>query len=276
MHLHLDITKKCNAKCIFCEIPDDCREDTRDLSLEDIKNKIDQVEDCKEISITGGEPAIHKNVLEVVSYAKEKGFKKITLETNGLILAYYDLIKNLKCAGLTHVQISFQTVNSKKYDEIINVNNSLDIIKKGMMNLVKLKIPFSSNTVVHSKNIENLEDTIKFLLKSGPKGIVVSSLNPCSNDKIAVSYSNAIRIISQVFANLTEDEKERISLLGFPECLLIKENSEFINYLIPNRLPDEVLEKYKILIEPCKKCDYQVDCGGPWKFYIEKFGVDEF
>lgn len=275
MQFRLDVTKRCNAKCIFCEIPDSIRDES--LSFEEIKKKIAAAsKECDSILFTGGEAAIREDILDVISYAKEKGFTNIKIETNGLILAYYDFVKKMKDAGLSYVQISFQTIDSDEYDYITKVSGALELVKKGIVNLNELKIPFSTNTVLYSKNAGLIFETVSYLLESGSDHIILSSLNPCGDDEIAVKYSSAVKEISELFKNLSDKDKSKVSLSGFPQCIIKKEDNSLLIYAESVKLPKDVSEAYKMKLLVCKYCPYLDFCGGPWRFYVSRFGDSEF
>jgi uncharacterized radical SAM superfamily Fe-S cluster-containing enzyme len=77
------ITEYCNFKCPYCrglknEIYGDRK--IKELSLEEIKHNIDlwcENVPLENIRFSGGEPTLHKNIVDVVKYAKEKGIKRI-------------------------------------------------------------------------------------------------------------------------------------------------------------------------------------------------------
>src|ERR1035437_1196376 len=83
------ITEYCNFKCPYCRgLKDEIYGERviKQLSLDEIKRNIDLWclnEPLENIRFSGGEPTLHKNIVEVVAYAKEKGIKRIAISTNG-------------------------------------------------------------------------------------------------------------------------------------------------------------------------------------------------
>jgi uncharacterized radical SAM superfamily Fe-S cluster-containing enzyme len=74
------------------------------------------------IQITGGEPTLRKDIVEIVKICKEGGINHVQLNTNGINLALYPtLIKRLCDAGVNTVYMSFDGVtprnNGKNYWE---------------------------------------------------------------------------------------------------------------------------------------------------------------
>lgn len=95
----LEITDKCNIYCRGCYR----RNMTGHKSLEQIKEEIrffKEWRNCDNISIAGGEPLIHPDIMEIVSYIRELGMKPLIL-TNGLkLVENKPLIEELKRAGI--------------------------------------------------------------------------------------------------------------------------------------------------------------------------------
>lgn len=94
----LEPTSKCNLHC------DGCYRENRlhsHKSLSVIKHELDIFEKNRKtdgVSIAGGEPLLHPNILEIVSMVRKKGWKPI-INTNGEPLTM-ELLKDLKKAGV--------------------------------------------------------------------------------------------------------------------------------------------------------------------------------
>jgi cyclic pyranopterin phosphate synthase len=68
------------------------------------------------IRFTGGEPTINRDLPELVSFAASCGIKSIGMTTNGLLLS--SQLDKLCQAGLTHVNISLDTLVPSKFETI--------------------------------------------------------------------------------------------------------------------------------------------------------------
>jgi len=93
----LEPTSACNLYC------DGCYRENRKNShkpIAEIKHELDIFEKNRKtdgVSITGGEPLTHPNILEIVKLVNQKGWKAI-INTNGALLTE-ELLKKLKEAG---------------------------------------------------------------------------------------------------------------------------------------------------------------------------------
>lgn len=74
-----ELTFRCNLRCVHCYCnlkPNDQDEIEKELATEEVFNILDQVAEagCLWLLITGGEPLLRPDFLEVYTYAKKKGF----------------------------------------------------------------------------------------------------------------------------------------------------------------------------------------------------------
>ena len=86
-YLRISLTEACNLRCVYCMPEGDvCFKNDNGLTDDEIKYLIDVFGDIglKKIRFTGGEPLLRKNIVELVSKAKEKEIGKIALTTNGV------------------------------------------------------------------------------------------------------------------------------------------------------------------------------------------------
>ena len=74
----IELTERCNLKCVHCYInqsPDNIKLSKREMSKNEIFNILDQIVDagCLWILLTGGEPLLRHDFLDIYTYAKKKG-----------------------------------------------------------------------------------------------------------------------------------------------------------------------------------------------------------
>ncbi|MDY3740902.1 MAG: viperin family antiviral radical SAM protein [Selenomonadaceae bacterium] len=90
LKINLHITQKCNYSCRYCFAH---FFNTNDLSVEQWKIIIDNLENSNlinYINFAGGEPCLYKGLLELIDYAKNKGFKT-SIITNGSLLLHENI-----------------------------------------------------------------------------------------------------------------------------------------------------------------------------------------
>jgi len=137
--VNFDITNRCPLSCIMCNI---CRRDHKvedELTVEELKNIIDQIYGwgIRYISFAGGETFVRKDdVVELVKYASSKKLFSAVI-TNGYIFNR-KLFKDLFRYNVGKITISIDGSNKKTHD-LIRGNGSFDRAIKTAKYLVKLR-----------------------------------------------------------------------------------------------------------------------------------------
>ena len=99
----LYVTDRCNLDCSYCTEYDNAQPHP---ATEDLKTWLRKIQELGTMRITlvGGEPLLHPDIVEIVRYARELGFAT-SLTTNGFLLNQ-SLVAALEEAGLQVMQIS--------------------------------------------------------------------------------------------------------------------------------------------------------------------------
>uniref|UniRef100_A0A914LXT7 Radical SAM core domain-containing protein n=1 Tax=Meloidogyne incognita TaxID=6306 RepID=A0A914LXT7_MELIC len=120
-YLRISIVEKCNLRCKYC-MPEEGVKLTpsSDLLTKDEIIRLAKLfafEGVNKIRLTGGEPTIRKDLVEIVSeLSKIDGIQEIGITTNGIVLNR--LIKPLIDAGLNNLNVSLDSLSAQKYAEI--------------------------------------------------------------------------------------------------------------------------------------------------------------
>src|SRR3990172_9265546 len=107
-YLRISLTDRCNLRCVYC-MPEDMQfRPRRELMQDD--ELLQLVRLCADlgfhkIRLTGGEPTVRANVVELVrGIAQTPGVRALSMTTNGLLLK--ELARPLAEAGLQRVNVS--------------------------------------------------------------------------------------------------------------------------------------------------------------------------
>lgn len=120
-YLRVSITDLCDFRCVYCRPPEGVTLTTHDqiLRYEEILRIVELSVSLgvKKIRVTGGEPLVRKGVTGFIKrLTKVDGIEEVALTTNGYRLA--PMAEQLKRAGLTHVNISLDSLNRETFQKI--------------------------------------------------------------------------------------------------------------------------------------------------------------
>lgn len=163
MNLDLHLTTACNMKCSFCGAWEYGKQQAY-ISFEDACSALRAGRQAgyKITTLTGGEPSIHENYLDIIQYAHSLGYWTV-VTTNGLCLNdnMIDVFKKCK----TLVRVSIHTLKPKLHEEITG-ENTLHTIMANINRLSEEKVNLGFGCTVFDKNIEEMDALAKYACKS--------------------------------------------------------------------------------------------------------------
>ncbi|NWH70064.1 MOCS1 protein, partial [Piaya cayana] len=121
-YLRISLTEKCNLRCQYC-MPEEGVQLTPKSELLTAQEIISLArlfvkEGVEKIRLTGGEPLIRPDIVDIVGQLyKLEGLKTIAITTNGINLTR--LLPRLKEAGLNAINISLDTLVPAKFEFIV-------------------------------------------------------------------------------------------------------------------------------------------------------------
>lgn len=128
-YMRISLTDVCNLRCVYCMPEDMTFQPRHELMTDDELLQLVRVGaslGVNKIRLTGGEPTIRPNVVEIVrAIAATPGITDLAMTTNALLLP--KLAKPLAEAGLKRVNISIDTLDAAKFHHITRWGNIDDV-----------------------------------------------------------------------------------------------------------------------------------------------------
>ncbi|RMF94391.1 MAG: radical SAM protein, partial [Candidatus Schekmanbacteria bacterium] len=139
--LHYEITFRCNQRCAMC--PQQKEKESEDskimtaikcnkeLEKEEIYKLADDAEEAgiKEFTITGGEPFIRKDIIDILSYCSKKSFS-LGLLSNGTLIDD-EKAEKLVSLGVNNLQVSIEA-GEEIHNKIRNQPNAFKLLLKAL------------------------------------------------------------------------------------------------------------------------------------------------
>lgn len=113
------ITNRCDLACFYCFFYAKAMGYVYEPSLNQIRLMLRNLRQEKPVStnalqLTGGEPMLREDIVDIVKMAKEEGFDHVQLNTNGIRLSHDpEFGKIIRSAGVNHLYLSFDGVTAK-------------------------------------------------------------------------------------------------------------------------------------------------------------------
>ncbi|TWR27519.1 GTP 3',8-cyclase MoaA [Mucilaginibacter pallidiroseus] len=158
-YLRLAVTDRCNLRCFYC-MPEHGLDW---LSRTELMSNAEMLRICSllvkmgidKIRITGGEPFVRKDIMELLtSLSQLKGLKDLSITTNGILTAPF--VPQLKALGVKSVNLSLDTLDANRFFTITR-RDEFDAVMLTLDTLLSHGIEVKINTVVMAgKNTQDI------------------------------------------------------------------------------------------------------------------------
>lgn len=191
-----EITHQCNYNCSYCIFSCNSKKIDGELTTEECYHIIDELvlHNFNHLKITGGEPFIRKDILEILKYASERLITDISTNASLITLEKVELLNQLKLK-MIHVSLD----GDKLEHESVRGNNTYERTIKGLEALRKSVNKVRIGSVIHRDNQYDLENLIIDSVGLEADEIIFSIMEPVAGqDRSLVKTVPNEVLISQI------------------------------------------------------------------------------
>lgn len=255
---------ECNNACLHCSADHNTSPQNDFASIATVISR----RETDSVAFYGGEPAVRHDIFNILQAARENGYRRIKLFTNGRAFSDPQYLHRILGAGCSLFEIKLWASNPSLHEHITRVNGSFWETLQGLQNIAELpqekfvciRIP------VCRENIADLENTVTTALNFGINRIILSvhdysipfgSLMPHIANSLNISIFNRVWILTE----------------GVPFCVM--------QGLEPHigELLSGLTGIYKRTFQhhnACVQCIFRELCPGVEARYLAQFGDREF
>lgn len=232
-YLRISLTESCNLRCIYC-IPENFMpkfyNENMILTKENIFDIIEaSVElNIKKIRLTGGEPLLRKDIVDIVKGIKDRGIEKIYITTNGILLS--EKIESLRDAGLSGVNISLDTLDREKFS-FITRGGDIERVLQGIKKSLNLNLEVKINSVIMKGINENAIDDLVKLTIDNKLDVRFIELMPIGQGKKFTGINN--KDIYNRIEKSFEVDREYREIKGVSTYYKLKDSKGKIGFISP-------------------------------------------
>ena len=129
--LRVSVTDRCNLRCEYCMPEDEYAWLSRDdlLHFEEISRLVDVFVrlGVDKIRLTGGEPLLRRNLVQLVELLADKPLADLALTTNAILLE--EFAEPLHRAGLKRLNISLDTLSPDRFVRLTRQNDHARVMR---------------------------------------------------------------------------------------------------------------------------------------------------
>lgn len=163
----LEVTNKCNLKCVHCY--NDKLNSKQYSESKNNENRMRVIEDaynlgCKKIQFIGGEPfLLGGKLFEMIDFVKNKGYDFVEVFTNGTIVEEKQI--NFLAKHDVSVAVSFYGPSADVHNKITLDDSSFDRTVSNLKKFKKAGLKIRIGLIIMSINQDYVKETIDFLKK---------------------------------------------------------------------------------------------------------------
>ncbi|GFM32429.1 radical SAM/SPASM domain-containing protein [Desulfovibrio subterraneus] len=194
--LHVEITSRCNERCVHCYIPHEYK--VRDIDDDVFFDILDQCRDMRVLHITlsGGEPMLHGSFLDFLKKTREIGLSVNIL--SNLTLLDDEIISEMAKNPLLSIQVSLYSMDPDIHDSVTCVKGSYSKTKDSILKIVANNIPLQISCPVLVNNVECYKDVVRWA--EGMNVYVVT------DNVIIAQYNNDVKNLNYRLNNRDVDK----------------------------------------------------------------------
>ena len=181
--ISIEILQRCPNRCIYCSSHSNPQA-THIISFEIIKNIIDDAKSlgCKTVCLSGGEPFLHPQILDIISYIAKKQLI-CYVYTSGIYMKdevysslpneYIESIRGMVDKVIFNVEADSSTL----YDQIMGTDvGGFDMMKKSINDCVSSGLVVETHVVPMQVNFKHLKSIFEMCYQLGVSKVSILRL----------------------------------------------------------------------------------------------------
>lgn len=232
----------CNLRCYFCyflnRIDDASHPEHPFMTLQKAKeicHTLRYYYGDTAIDIQGGEPTIHPEIHELISYCNEIGLYP-TLITNGLALASIDKLAKFKGSGVRDFLVSLHGIGDI-HDEVVCRKGAYVKIIQAIENMRELDVPFRFNCTMSKPVVPLLPEIAQKAIDYGANAVNFIAFNPFEDQETGIRTHDNVATYGDIKKSLAvamdmlEEAEIECNVRYLPLCIAEeKHRKNFYNF----------------------------------------------
>ena len=213
----------CNVQCDYCSITDEMRQEGMATAAAMAQLSEARARGATKASFGGGEPTIRRGLLPLVRWCRDRGYRSIKVQSNGLMYSYRSFAEEASDAGVNDFHISFMAHNDALYEKIMGKPGALQLVTQGVRHLHALGHKPVGDLIIKNDTWMHLADIVEYWAGLGIEtfNLWLVSLSDRNRDNLA-SLLRVSEMRDGIFAAFERGKKLGVTVRSrhIPRCML--------------------------------------------------------
>jgi len=281
----------CNCRCVFCA-QGEKRKEIRTVPQDELLERMKAAfAPGRELVLTGGEPTIRKDIVQIVRMARAIGYVGVQIQTNGRMLSLPDLVDRLVGAGVTEFSPALHGPTAEVHDPLTRAPGSFEQTVAGIAAVAKTPANLVTNSVVVRQNLEHLVALVELLAELGARHMQLAMVHPVGTawdryEEVVPRLEEAVPFVHAAVRR-GRDLGATVVVEAMPPCFMRGVEEAVVEDRIPEttvvdldgdpfQFSDWRRGEGKTKGPPCEGCAKSAGCEGPWREYPHHHGWDAY
>ena len=225
-----EATRRCNLNCVHCGSPAEEANHADELTTDEIVGAFDEIardfdmRQFRHINITGGEPFVRTDLLDVLRRISQWPFyRNIDIQTNGLVLAEHpELLDELRLHGVTGLGISIDGMEDS-HDAFRRMPGSWAKAVTAARLAMERGYVVTVSLVAHAKNVDEIPTFFNFVKRDiRPRVFRIMILDPLGRTAVDSEYLLSSEHLRRVIAFLRVQYQRDCSTYADPTSTMVE------------------------------------------------------
>jgi len=285
--LEVSADYRCNNRCVGCH---SVRDDGPSMSSHEVAAALvaGRRRGATSLWLGGGEPTLRRDAFAVVKKARELGYERVLLQTNGMLLAYPEVADRFVAAGVTEVSFAIKGATETTHDRLTRTPGCHALLLGGIAEVKRHGLPMSGDILVYASNLDELPLMVETYSALGLARFSVwafSALDQGDRD-LSTQVPKLSELARAVVRAMDASPSVEIASLHTPPCLVPESHARCLfhaadlDLLVVNPGGHSfMLEQSAIeggtYVPACDSCTARTRCGGLRRDYLGIHGSGE-
>ena len=293
--LEIALDYRCNLRCLGCHA---CHDTGERLASSEVLAilRSGRARGIQSLWLGGGEPTLRDDLLSLVRAARELGYAHVTVQTNGMRVAYADYRAALVRAGVSEIRFNVKSHRAEVHDRLSG-GECHALLLDAIAGLKGTGVGIAADVLLTRATGADLPETIALFAARGVQSFCLWLLSAAdapgeqSDEHLAVAAEvpRIAELVPSLSAARAEAQRVGVELtsLHTPPCTLPAELRDIfaptaaLSLVVvgPDRRPF-ALEASPFeggaYLAGCSRCTQRSNCGGPRADYVQLHGGGEF
>ena len=122
---------------------------------------------ARDLWLSGGEPTLRRDFLTTLRVAKSLGYRRIKVQTNGMLFAYPEFAAKAAAAGMNEVNLLLKSLQPRVHDSLNRTPGSHELLHAGLAQLRKLPVRLVGDVLLTTRNWTELPELVAYYAGEG-------------------------------------------------------------------------------------------------------------